>query len=183
MSSICTPEDVYHFWFKKCGRDDWFRGATELDAEIKSQFRDTHLALAAGPSPEWRENAVNHLALIVVLDQFARNIYRGTALAFATDGLALAESELALRSGHDKVVSPELRVFFYMPFEHAEDIAHQDRSVALFTELGDDEYLDYAIRHREVIRSYGRFPHRNRSLGRQSTAAELEYLAQPGAGF
>ncbi|KRB59104.1 hypothetical protein ASE04_27305 [Rhizobium sp. Root708] len=183
MSSICTPEEVYAFWFEKCDRRDWFEGATELDNEIKGRFRDTHLALAAGPSNAWRETPQNRLALIVVLDQFPRNIYRGTALAFATDGLSLAEAELALQSADDKRVPEEFRVFFYLPFEHAEDIAKQDRSVALFAELGDPEFLDYARRHRDVIASYSRFPHRNQVLGRQSTAAELRYLAQPGAGF
>ncbi|QFY63094.1 DUF924 domain-containing protein (plasmid) [Rhizobium grahamii] len=183
MSSICTPEEVCAFWFEKCDRKDWFEGAAELDSEIKRQFRDTHLALASGESSVWRETPQNRLAMTVVLDQFPRNIYRGTALAFATDGLALAEAELALQSGDDKRVPEEFRVFFYLPFEHAEDIAQQDRSVALFAELGDPEFLDYARRHREVIASYGRFPHRNRVLGRQSTEAELRYLAQPGAGF
>jgi uncharacterized protein (DUF924 family) len=183
MSMICKPDEVYRFWFEKCSRNDWFGGDTELDKQIATQFRDTHLALAAGAGREWRQTPKDRLALIVVLDQFARNIYRGTALAFATDGLALAEAEEALRVGDDKLVHEQFRIFFYLPFEHAENIVQQDRSVALFTELGDGEYLDYAKRHRDVIASYGRFPHRNQVLGRRSTDAEREYLAQPGAGF
>jgi uncharacterized protein (DUF924 family) len=183
MSKICTPEEVYAFWFEKCSRKDWFDGSAELDSEIKSQFRDTHLALAAVPTEEWRASPHSRLASIVVLDQFPRNIYRGTALAFATDGLALAEVELALEAGDDKRVPKEFRIFFYLPFEHAENLGQQDRSVALFTELGDVEYLDYAQRHRGVIASYGRFPHRNEVLGRTSTEAEQRYLAEPGAGF
>lgn len=183
MPAICTPQEVYSFWFEKCGREDWFTSAPSLDREIKRQFRDTHLHISAGPSDQWRATPANRLALIVLLDQFPRNIYRGTALAFATDGLALAEAELALASGDDKHVPEEFRLFFYLPFEHAEDIIQQDRAVALFTDLGDEEYLEYARRHRAVIASYGRFPHRNQVLGRESTAAELQYLASPGTGF
>ncbi len=183
MNSICTPEEVYRFWFETCGRDDWFGGSAELDDQIKTRFRETHLALAAGAGAEWRQTPENRLALIVVLDQFARNIYRGTALAFATDGLALDEAEQALLFGDDKLVPKEFRIFFYLPFEHAESIVQQDRSVALFTELGDEEYLDFAQRHREVIALYGRFPHRNKAFGRRSTDAERSYLAQPVAGF
>lgn len=183
MAHICTPEEVHDFWFEECGRDDWFGKAGELDREITERFRDTHLALAAGLTENWRATPENLLAAIVVLDQFPRNIYRDTPLAFATDGLALAAAKAAIEAGDDRRVPDSCRIFFYMPFEHAEDIAEQHRSVALFTALGDEEYIDYAQRHREVIAAYGRFPHRNRLIGRQSTAAELEYLAKPGAGF
>jgi uncharacterized protein (DUF924 family) len=118
-----------------------------------------------------------------VLDQFPRNIYRGTPLAVATDGLALREAKLALASGADQAVEAACRTFFYMPFEHAEDLGEQERSVELFTALGDAEYRDYAIRHRDVIAAYGRFPHRNAMLGRESTAVERDYLSRPDAGF
>jgi uncharacterized protein (DUF924 family) len=183
MTAICTPQEVYSFWFEKCGREDWFTSSPGLDEEMKRQFRDTHLQLASGPSDQWRATPANRLALVVVLDQFPRNIYRGTALAFATDGLARAEAELALECGDDKQVPEAFRLFFYLPFEHAEDIALQDRAVALFADLGDEQYLDYAQRHRAVIATHGRFPHRNQALGRRSTAAELQYLAETGAGF
>ncbi|MDM9628571.1 DUF924 family protein [Rhizobium sp. S152] len=183
MAHICTPQEVHDFWFEECGRDDWFAKAGELDQEITERFRDTHLALAADVTENWRATPENLLAAIVVLDQFPRNIYRNTPLAFATDGLALAAAKLAIEAGYDQRVPDVCRVFFYMPFEHAEDILEQDRSVALFTALGDEEYIDYARRHYEVIATYERFPHRNRLIGRQSTAAELEYLAKPGAGF
>ncbi len=171
------------FVWEGSGREDWFGGGVELDDEIKARFRETHLALASGPANEWSHTPENRLAMIVVLDQFPRNIYRGTALAFATDGLALAQAEQAIQVGDDRRVRTEFRIFFYLPYEHAENIAHQNRSVALFTELGDGEYLDYARRHRDLIASYGRFPHRNQALGRTSTDSEARYLAQPGAGF
>ncbi|SCB56272.1 Uncharacterized conserved protein, DUF924 family [Rhizobium aethiopicum] len=183
MKTIRTPREVYEFWFVRCGRELWFRPPPELDIEIRDVFRDTHLALAAGIGDEWRADPVSRLAAVIVLDQFPRNIYRGTGLAVATDGLALREAKLALGVGADQAVDHACRTFFYLPFEHAESLDEQERSVALFTALGDEEYLDYAVRHREVIAAYGRFPHRNAMLGRESTAAELDYLAKPGAGF
>ncbi|MBY5900928.1 DUF924 domain-containing protein [Rhizobium leguminosarum] len=183
MATIRTPKEVYDFWFVRCGRELWFGATPDLDAEISTVFRDTHLALAADVGAEWRADAESRLAAVIVLDQFPRNIYRGTPLAVATDGLALREAKLALASGADRVVETACRTFFYLPFEHAEDLGEQERSVALFTALGDEEYLDYAIRHRDVIAAYGRFPHRNAMLGRESTAGERDYLSKPGAGF
>lgn len=183
MTTLCTPEEVCAFWLEECGYEQWFRGSAALDQEITTRFRETHLALAGGVPEAWRTSAQSRLAAIIVLDQFPRNIYRATPLAFATDGLALQEAKLAIEAGADKQIAADHRCFFYLPFEHSEEIAEQDRSVALFSELGDSNYLDYAIRHREVIERFGRFPHRNRLIGRESSAGELEYLAQPGAGF
>jgi uncharacterized protein (DUF924 family) len=183
VAKICTPEEVYSFWFEECSREQWFDMTLSLDEEIRHRFRDTHLALAGGVIGSWHASPQNRLAAVVVLDQFPRNIYRNTPLAFATDGLALREAKLALEAGADQIVEEECRTFFYLPFEHAEDMAEQERSVMLFQALGDAEYLDYAIRHRDVIAAYGRFPHRNAIIGRVSTTAELDYLARPGAGF
>jgi uncharacterized protein (DUF924 family) len=183
LGYVCTPQEVFDFWFEECGRDQWFKATTELDRDIRKRFRDTHLALSRDVSEEWRATPHSRLAAVIVLDQFPRNIYRTTPLAFATDGLALREAKLAVEAGADQQVSPECRTFFYMPFEHCEDLAEQDRAVALFRALGDEEYIDYALRHHKVIAAHGRFPHRNAIVGRQSTVAELEYLAQPGAGF
>ncbi|MEK1894875.1 MAG: DUF924 family protein [Rhizobium sp.] len=183
LGYVCTPQEVFDFWFEECGRDQWFKPTLDLDRDIRQRFRDTHLALSRGVTKEWRSTPTSRLAAVIVLDQFPRNIYRATPLAFATDGLALREAKLALEAEADQQVSPERRTFFYMPFEHCEDLEEQERAVALFRALGDEEYVDYALRHREVIAVYGRFPHRNVIVGRQSTTAELEYLAQPGAGF
>lgn len=182
-SNIRGPEEVYRFWVEECERAQWFTATPAFDREIRERFGDTHLMLAGGVDETWRADARSRLAAVIVLDQFPRNIYRGTPLAFATDGLALREAKLALAAGADGKVESSCRCFFYLPFEHAEDIADQDRSVALFSALGDAEFTDYAIRHRDVIAAYGRFPHRNAILGRESTEAELEYLAKPGAGF
>jgi len=183
LGYVCTPEEVFDFWFVECGREHWFDATSDLDRKIRQRFQDTHLALSRGVTDVWRSTPENRLAAVIVLDQLPRNIYRSTPLAFATDGLALQEAKLAVEIGADQQVSVECRTFFYMPFEHCEDMDEQDRAVALFKRLGDEEYIDYALRHREVIAAYGRFPHRNAIVGRKSTEAELEYLAQPGAGF
>ncbi|CAN7320440.1 DUF924 domain-containing protein [Rhizobium rhizogenes] len=180
---VCTPEEVLSFWFEECTSEDWFRSTVNLDEEIGRRFRDTHLALAAGVTDLWRATPESRLAAIIVLDQFPRNVYRGTPLAFATDGLALQEAKAALEVGADREMLAERRIFFYLPFEHCENLAEQDRAVALFQSLGMDEQIDYALRHRAVIAAYGRFPHRNAMLGRVSTEAEKDYLAEPGAGF
>jgi uncharacterized protein (DUF924 family) len=180
---VCAPAEILSFWFEECSSDVWFNAPAGLDERMRGRFRETHLALARVIPELWRESAANRLASIIVLDQFPRNIYRGTPLSFATDCLALREAKAALDVGADQAVPPERRPFFYIPFQHAEDIAEQERSVALFTAHGDKEHLEYARRHQEVIAAFGRFPHRNAILGRASNAAELEYLSKPDAGF
>ena len=178
-----TPETVLDFWFSELTPEDWFRKSDETDRTITDRFKDLHLALSREIPGEWRASPDARLALIIVLDQLPRNIYRGSPLAFATDGLALKEAKAALAVGADKAVAEDRRFFFYMPLEHAEDIDEQERCVTLFEALGNANYLDYAIQHRDLIERYGRFPHRNPILGRVSTPEEREYLAQPGAGF
>lgn len=184
MATVVEQQnDVLAFWFKELTQEDWFRSDPGLDAAVTARFRDLHLALAHGVGEEWRSSAMARLAAIVVLDQFPRNIYRGTPLAFATDGLARREAELAIEAGADLQVEEAIRCFFYLPFEHSEDLVDQNRAVVLFETLGHALYLDYAERHRQVIVDFGRFPHRNAFLGRVSTEAEKLYLSQPGAGF
>ncbi|WP_428429869.1 DUF924 family protein [Pararhizobium sp.] len=180
---ISTPEDVLSFWFDELQPQDWFKPHPDLDSQCEQRFRLAHLQLARGVPPEWRATPIARLATIVLFDQMPRNMYRGTPLAFATDGLALREAALALEAGADTGLSVDQRVFLYLPFEHSENLADQTRSVALFTDLGDANYLDYAIRHREVIHQFGRFPHRNAILGRVSTPAEITFLSQPGSRF
>ena len=182
-ANICTPEEVLRFWFEECCSNDWFRSTPALDEEMRRRFRDTHLMLAAGVPDHWHVDPASRLAAIIVLDQFPRNIYRGTPLAFATDGLARQEAEAALACGADRDMTVEQRTFMYIPFEHSETLGDQERSVSLFRSIGDEQYAEAAIRHHELIAAYGRFPHRNAMLGRTSTEAELIYLSQPGAGF
>ena len=178
-----TPETVLDFWFSELTPKDWFVKSDEIDGRITERFSDLHLDLSRQIGDAWRATPEARLALIILLDQFPRNIYRGSPLAFATDGLALKEAKAALAVGADKSIAEGRRIFFYMPFEHAEDISEQERCVALFEALGNANYLDYANQHHDIIQRYGRFPHRNPILGRASTPEENNYLAEPGAGF
>lgn len=178
-----TPETVLDFWFSELTSKDWFVKSDDIDRRITERFSGLHLALSRGVSEEWRATPEGRLALVIVFDQFPRNIYRGSPLAFATDGLALKEAKAALAVGADKAIGEDRRFFFYMPFEHAEDLVEQDRCVGLFEALGNANYLDYANKHYDIIERFGRFPHRNPILGRTSTPEEKAYLAEPGAGF
>ena len=180
---VAEPMEVVDFWCEMLSPEHWFTPPPQLDAHIRERYAATHLALARHVPETWRETPDARLAAVIVLDQFPRNMYRGTSLAFATDWIALREARLAIDARADVKVAHGRRHFFYMPFERSEDLADQDTSVALFKGLGNREYLDYALRHHAVIRDFGRFPHRNRLLGRQSTSAELDYLALPGSGF
>ncbi len=177
------PRDVLDFWFGELAFKDWFTRSDALDLRITERFRDLHLALSRERPAEWLEGSDHLLALILVFDQFPRNIYRGSPLAFATDELAIALARDAVARGLDQQVAPDRRAFFYLPYEHQENISDQDECVRLFEALGDPVYLDYAEKHRAVIRQFGRFPHRNPILLRPSSPEELDYLAQPGAGF
>lgn len=180
---IRRPEEVVGYWCETLTAKDWWQSTPELDEQVFTRFAATHRALSREVTPEWRASPEARLAAIIVLDQFPRNMYRASPMAFATDWIALREARLALEAGADRLVDHGRRHFFYMPFEHSEDLPDQDTSVALFEAHGDDMYLDYAVRHRQVIAEYGRFPHRNPFLGRVSTPQEEAYLAQPGAGF
>lgn len=180
---------VLDFWFGGTlePRSAWFVKNPQFDAEIARRFADLQAFAAVGGAEHWCETAAGALALLVLLDQFPRNLFRGRAAAFACDADARRIAGEALRRGHDRQLAPVQRWFVYLPFEHSEDLADQDRSVALFQTLQGDPAtvgtLDYAERHREVIQRFGRFPHRNAALGRVNTDAEAAYLAQPGAGF
>ena len=182
-ADIAEPGSVSSFWFEELDPKNWFVRDADIDREIAKRFGATHLALAGNVPQHWWESAEAVLALIIVFDQFPRNIYRGTPLAFATDGLALREARAAVDAGLDQLVDEDRRLFFYLPFEHSEDLADQDRAIELIGKLANDKFLDYAHRHRDVIVKYGRFPHRNQILGRDSNADEAAYLAQPGSGF
>jgi uncharacterized protein (DUF924 family) len=178
-----TPASVLDFWFNHLSREEWFVKKDEIDAQIRDRFLDLHLALSSEVTDDWHQSADTRLALIIVFDQFPRNMFRGSPHAFATDGLALAEARFVVATGLDKQVDTSRRAFFYMPFEHSERMEDQKRSVELFTALENPDYLDYAIKHRKVIETYGRFPHRNAILGRENTPEEEDYLSKPGAGF
>jgi uncharacterized protein (DUF924 family) len=193
---LVTSQDVLDFWFLPIGvkghnmqRPEWFRKDDNFDRVIFAHFGDAVEDALAGGLRQWDDEGTQGiLARILVLDQFARNVYRGTPKAFAGDVLAL-EAALALdNSGANQTLPPVQRAFAYLPFEHSENLSMQQRSLILFDKLasasaGFDGMLDYAKRHHDVIRKFGRFPHRNEILGRSSTPEELEFLKQPGSGF
>ena len=171
----------------------WFRKSDAFDAQIARQFGPVIHAALAGQLDGWAARPDGRLALLIVLDQFTRNTFRGQPRSFAGDARALALALQGLQQGHDQAVPPMARIFCYLPLEHAEDPALQAQSVALFERLWQQATpaqqpffagtLDFARKHQSVVARFGRFPHRNAILGRASTVAEQAYLAQPGAGF
>jgi uncharacterized protein (DUF924 family) len=177
------PADIVEFW-RTAGPKRWFVKSGAFDAAIRLRFEPSHHAAARGEYDVWALGAEGALALVILLDQFPRNLYRGSAHGWATDPLARRVADEAIARGHDKRVELALRGFFYLPFEHSEDLADQDRSVALCqamrAETGDEGNLKWAIGHRDVIARFGRFPHRNRALGRQTTPQEQAFLDEGG---
>lgn len=180
---MLRPRDLLDHWFETLSFKDWFGGSEGLDEELRRRFGMAIAPLSADLPEEWVATPDNRLAAILLFDQIPRNIHRGTPAAFATDPLALSLAREAVTRGEDHAVDPARRAFFYLPFEHSENLDDQNTSVALFAALGDPVFLDYAERHRVVIQRFGRFPHRNGILGRVSTPEEEAYLAEPGAGF
>jgi uncharacterized protein (DUF924 family) len=178
---MAMQHDTVAFW-RDAGPGKWFGGGAAFDEQCHARFLHAHLAAARREGDHWIEDAEGALALLLLLDQIPRNIWRGSAHGYATDPLARRHAAAALGAGHDQAFEPALRAFFYMPFEHSEEIADQERAVALFAALGDDSYLAYARAHRDVIARFGRFPHRNAALGRDSTAHEQAWL-DAGGGF
>jgi uncharacterized protein (DUF924 family) len=178
--------DVLEFWLAPASRPMWFKKEPAFDGEIRRRFEAVHERAAAGRLSQWQATAEGALALVICLDQFPRNMYRGTPRAFATDEKARLVADWAVDRGFDMATKEEpVRFFFYLPFEHSESIDDQHRCVELVRRgcPGDAEILRFALLHRAVIEKFGRFPHRNAILGRRSTPEEEEYLKQPGAGF
>ena len=185
--------DVLSFWFAPAhdgtivSRDEWFRKDDTFDGTIRARFGELIDAAIAGAHEAWCESPHGALALVIVLDQFTRNAYRRTARSFAGDSRALRVARGVVARGDDARLSPYERWFLYMPFEHAEDVAAQNESIALFTRLeretGLDGALEWAERHAAIIRRFGRYPHRNAILGRASTADEIAFLSTPGSTF
>ncbi|HVP07979.1 MAG TPA: DUF924 family protein [Burkholderiales bacterium] len=175
------PGEVLEFWF---GRDakTWFGKDPQFDADIRSRFLPLYERAAAGELAGWKQAPGSCLALVIALDQFPRNMFRGTARAFAADALALEAGCTIVARGWDRNFSIDERTFAYLPFEHSESLEDQNRSCELMRPLGEETYR-YAVRHREIIERFGRFPHRNAVLGRESTPEELEFLSQPGSSF
>ncbi len=172
---------IVRFWHD-AGPAKWFAKDAAFDAELRERFIAEHFAAARREREHLFNTPDGALALILLLDQVPRNVFRDSAHAFATDPLALAYARRAIDAGFDTRIDPALRVFVYLPLEHSEDIADQDRCVTLCEAMGDANYLKYAEAHRDVIRRFGRFPHRNRALARESTPEESAWL-EAGGGF
>jgi uncharacterized protein (DUF924 family) len=176
---LSTPENIFAFW-RNAGPDKWFKRDDALDAQIRVRFRETHEAAASGALAAWEGSAEGALALLILLDQFPRNMFRGTSRAFATDATARAIADRAIANGFDLAVPADMKSFFYLPFMHSEQLADQERCVALYAAAGDDYSLNYAREHADIIRRFGRFPHRNAALGRTSTPEEKAFLESGG---
>jgi uncharacterized protein (DUF924 family) len=175
------PGQVLDFWFQR-ERKAWFAKDVHFDTEIRSRFLPLYELAASGGLAAWMQEPKSSLALVIVLDQFPRNMFRGTARAFAADPVALEAARSLVERGWDKAFSADERTFAYLPFEHSEALADQRRACELMQPLGEEVYR-YAVRHKEIIERFGRFPHRNAALGRESTPAEIAFLATPGSAF
>lgn len=186
-----SAQEVLDFWFGSKDAPDhgepraaWFKKDETFDAEIRRRFSGLHAATALGMLDYfWKDNPEGNLALVISLDQFSRQLYRGKAKAFAQDQHALKMAKLAIENDFDRDAPASVRLFWYLPFEHSENLEDQDRAIELIKPLGNAEWTRYAEEHRAVIARFGRFPHRNAALGRESTPEEEAYLAEPGSGF
>lgn len=187
MDSCKDPraQAVLDFWFRGTEvRTEWFQKDPAFDAEIRARFLELHEQAASGALAHWMGAPADCLALVIALDQFPRNLFRAPAAeaarAYATDALALDAARHAVDSGYERALPEVARTFFYLPFEHSENLADQQRSLQLFAGHPNHEW---ARRHWEIVQRFGRFPHRNAALGRESTAAEIAFLQQPGSSF
>jgi uncharacterized protein (DUF924 family) len=191
---MSSPQEVLDFWFGREGEEDygqfreaWFNRDPEFDREIRDRFEPVYEQAAAGRLDHWKSEARSCLALIVVLDQFPRNMYRGDARMYAADEKAREAARHAVEHAYDRELSPYGRLFMYLPFEHSEELDDQRLSVELFrglaTEMGSEDLLGYAVRHLEIVERFGRFPHRNEILGRRTTPEETKFLSGPDSSF
>ena len=181
--SVADAETVSRFWLEEVGPEGWFAGGEALDARVRERFEATWAAAGDGALRAWGGSARGALALVLVLDQFPRNMFRGEARAFATDAAAREAAGAAVARGHDRALEPAERSFLYLPWEHSESLADQERAVWLMAARAESsELLLHARAHRAIIRRFGRFPFRNEALGRRMTGAEAEWLEAGGYG-
>ena len=183
MGTSATAQDVLKFWFDDTEPQCWFKKDAAFDAAVTAKFEKTVANALGGRCDQWADAADGCLALIIVLDQFTRNIFRESQRAFSGDEMALALSLRCVERGYITHPNPQWRQFMLMPMMHSEDLAIQDAALPLFDEHTNSLTYDYAIKHRDIIARFGRFPHRNNVLGRPSTDAEIEFLTQPGSSF
>lgn len=171
-----SSQDILDFWFSDAVAAYWFVRSDDLDRHITEKFGALYQQAIAGELEGWKQQAFSALALTILLDQFPRNMFRGSPRAFGSDAKACALSKFALEQGYDQDVSAKARPFFYLPLMHSENLADQERCVGLYEVLGDEFSLGFAREHRDIIETFGRFPHRNAVLGRRNTPQETEFL-------
>jgi uncharacterized protein (DUF924 family) len=177
MQRLSTPDEVLTFW-REAGPERWFGKDHALDRACRDRFLPTYEAAARGDLNEWELTPDGALAVVLLLDQFPRNMFRGTREAYKTDPVALLVADRAIEKGYDREVEPMFRPFFYLPFMHSESLRHQERSVVLSEALGDEDTLKWARHHHDIIARFGRFPHRNPILGREATPEEAAFLEE-----
>jgi len=183
MPKTASVSDVIAFWFSEASPEQWYKKDPAFDDAIRDRFADTVEAALAGRLDGWADEVDGCLALIILLDQFTRNIYRDTPRAFSGDEMSLALSLRCIDRGFITHENPAWRQFMLMPMMHSEDIGIQDRSIPLFAEHTNPLTHEYAVKHRDIVARFGRFPHRNTILGRPSSDEEREFLTQPGSSF
>lgn len=178
-----TPQEVLTFWFEEATYSQWFARDDAFDATIRERFAATHAAAVAGELWHWRETPQGRLAEVIVLDQFSRNLFRADARAFAHDGMALALAQEAIGCGDDEKLTTAERRFLYMPFMHSESGAIHEVAGELFASIDDENTLKYEVLHKKIIDRFGRYPHRNKVMGRETTAEEEAFLKEPNSAF
>ncbi len=176
-------DEILYFWFDESDPKQWWQKNIEFDEIVKARFLEIHRAAVQGELSDWRQQSRGRLAEILVLDQFSRNIYRHSALSFAQDGMALVLAQECIAQNLAQDLNQSERAFLYMPFMHSESMVIHERAVELFSEPGLEENLDFELKHKRIIDRFGRYPHRNQILGRQSRAEELFFLRQPDSSF
>jgi uncharacterized protein (DUF924 family) len=182
-SSTVDKTKIFTFWFEEIEQSKWWVKDPQFDEMVTERFAEVHFAASCCELSHWRITPEGRLAEIIVLDQFSRNMFRDTALSFASDPLALALAQEAISVGADVALNQSQRNFLYMPFMHSESIIIHDIAVQLYTKNGVQASLDFELKHRDIIKKYGRYAHRNSILGRTSTQAELEFLTQANSSF
>ncbi|KAL3780701.1 hypothetical protein HJC23_003526 [Cyclotella cryptica] len=182
-NALPSPTEVLNFWFDELTPPQWFAKSTQIDDTIASRFTTLHTAASSGELAPWRSTAQGTLAEIIVLDQFSRNIYRDTPKAFTQDPLAVTLAEEAISKGLDAELTTPQKMFLYMPFMHSENLAHHERATELFAQDGLENAANFEKKHRVIIDRFGRYPHRNEILGRESTPEEIAFLKEPDSSF
>jgi len=183
VTRLVDAKAVLKFWFEEISESDWFNKNPDIDQIIRDRFMTTYDAATRGDLYAWRQSASGRLAEIILLDQFSRNMFRESARAFAFDSVAVVLSQQAIQTGDDQKLPIVQRKFFYMPLMHSESLIVHELALKMFSQPGLEDNFEYEIKHKNIIERFGRYPHRNRLLGRLSTIEEIAFLNQPGSSF